>query len=147
MICVMTRFRLNHVWHLVSMYLALRAMRVDLDAAPGLVRYAFLVEGPRACYTLSIWESEAALGRFINVPSHIAALRRAGRWCRDIWSGYWQLDAVSRSAQQWPGPAPWPALVAHPTHPNRLVLAPDVDGGTAASTRGGGSASMSGRTH
>jgi heme-degrading monooxygenase HmoA len=129
MICVMTRFRLNHVWHLVSMYRALRSMRADLDAAPGLVRHAFLVEAPRTCYTLSIWESEAALERFINMRSHIAALRRARRWCRDIWSGYWPLAAVSRSAQQWPGRAPWPVLVAHPTHPNRLVPVADSDGG------------------
>jgi heme-degrading monooxygenase HmoA len=123
MICVMTRFRLNHVRHLISMYLAFRGMRADLNAAPGLVRYAFLVEGPRACYTLSIWESEAALEQFANVRSHIAALRRAQGWCSDIWSGYWQLDAVSRSAQEWPGRPPWPALVAHPTLPDRLVLA------------------------
>jgi hypothetical protein len=130
MICVMTRFRLRHVWGLVSMYLALQTMRADLDAAPGLVRCAFLVAGPRTCYTLSLWESEAALERFANVRSHIAALRRAQRWCDDIWSGYWQLDAVSRSAQQWPGRVPWPGLVAHPTHPNRLVPAVGGASGT-----------------
>jgi heme-degrading monooxygenase HmoA len=130
MICVITRFRLSRVRHLVSMYLALRAMRADLEAAPGLVRYAFLVEGPRACYTLSIWESEAALEQFASVPSHIDALRAAQRWCRDIWSSYWQLDAVSRSAQQWPGRVSWPPLAAHPAHPNRLVLAAEGDDGT-----------------
>ena len=59
MICVMTRFRLNHVWDLASMYRALRSMRADLATAPGLIRHAFLVEGPRTCYTLSLWESEA----------------------------------------------------------------------------------------
>jgi heme-degrading monooxygenase HmoA len=74
----MTRFRLSHVWHLISMYLALRTMRADLDTAPGLIRSAFLVEGPRTCYTLSLWESEAALEQFANVRSHIAALRRGG---------------------------------------------------------------------
>jgi heme-degrading monooxygenase HmoA len=134
MICVMTRFRLRRVRHLISMYLAFRAMRPDLDAAPGLVRYAFLVEGPRACYTLSIWESEAALERFANVPGHITALRRAQRWCREIWSGYWQLEAVSRSAQQWPGPASWPPLVAHPTHPNRRVPVAKAESGTVAAS-------------
>ena len=131
MICVMTRFRLRHVWGLVSMYLALRTMRADLDAAPGLVRRAFVVEGPRTCYTLSLWESEAALERFINVRSHIAALRRAQGWCDDIWSGYWRLDAVSRSAQEWPGRVPWPVFVAHPTHPDRLVPAAKGESGTA----------------
>ena len=131
MICVTTRFRLRRAWHLVPMYLAFRAMRADLDAAPGLIRYAFLVEGPLACCALSIWESEAALERFANVPRHIAALRRAHqRWCRDVWSGYWRFDAVSRSADRWPGPVPWPALTAHPTHRNRLVpAAGDGSGG------------------
>jgi heme-degrading monooxygenase HmoA len=131
MICVMTRFRLSRVRHLLSMYLAFRAMRVDLDAAPGLVRYAFLVEGPHACYTVSIWESEAALERFANVPSHIAALRRAQRWCHAIWSSYWRLEAVSRSAQDWPGRAPWPTFTAHPAHPNRLVPAVENSGSIA----------------
>lgn len=134
MICVMTRFRLSHAWRLVSMYLAFRAIRADLDAAPGLVRYAFLVEGPRTCYTLSIWRSEAALEQFANVPSHITALRRAHGWCRDIWSTYWQFDAVSRSAQRWPGRVPWPALVAHPVHPHRLVLTAEDGGGTTAAS-------------
>jgi heme-degrading monooxygenase HmoA len=130
MICVMTRFRLRHVGHLVSMYRALRFMRADLGTAPGLIRHAFVVEGPHTCYTLSLWESEAALEQFANVRSHIAALRRAQRWCDDIWSGYWQLDAISRSAEQWPGRVPWPALTAHPTLPDRLVLTAEDKGGT-----------------
>jgi quinol monooxygenase YgiN len=146
MICVMTRFRLSRVWHLVSMYLAFQAMRSDLDAAPGLIRYAFLVEGPRTCYTLSIWESEAALERFVNVRSHIAALRRAQRWCHDIWSGYWRLDAVSRSAQDWPGRVPWPAQGAHPVHPDRLVLATDGHSGAGVNKLRGASTSSLGRT-
>jgi heme-degrading monooxygenase HmoA len=146
MICVMTRFRLNRVRHLVSMYLAFRAMRPDLDAAPGLVRYAFLVEGPRACITVSIWESETALERFANVPSHIAALRRAQRWCHDIWSSYWQLEAVSRSAQRWPGRVPWPAFQAHPAHPNRLIAATEGDSGATVNKLRGASPTSSDRT-
>jgi heme-degrading monooxygenase HmoA len=146
MICVMTRFRLNRVRHLVSMYLAFRAMRPDLDAAPGLVRYAFLVEGPRACITVSIWESETALERFANVPSHIAALRRAQRWCHDIWSSYWRFDAVSRSAQRWPGRVPWPAFQGHPAHPNRLIAATEGDSGAAVYKLHAASTSRSGRT-
>jgi len=129
MICVTTRFRLKRPWHLVRMYLAFWAMRPDLDAAPGLLRSAFLVEGPHACFTLSIWESEAALERFASVPNHVDALRRAQRWCHDIWSAYWRLDAVSRSAQCWPGREPWPALIAHATHPNRLAPAAERDDG------------------
>ena len=91
--------------------------------------------------------TEAALERFINVRSHIAALRRAQRWCDDIWSGYWQLDAVSRSAQQWPGRVPWPVLVAHPTHPNRLVPAAEGDSGLTTESEPRRARSVADRRH
>src|SRR5260370_35153616 len=115
MVCVTTRFYLKHFWQLVPMYLAYLRMRRDLDAAPGLIRYAFLLQSPLACCTFSIWESEQALVRFSNVPSHIDALRHAKAWCRSIWSAYWRFDALSLYACQWPGTVPWPALKTHPS--------------------------------
>ncbi len=54
MICVTTRFRLRHFWTLLPMYLTYRQMRRDLKQAPGLIRYAFLVQNPVACCTLSL---------------------------------------------------------------------------------------------
>jgi hypothetical protein len=54
MICVTTHFRLNHFWMLLPMYLTYRRMRRDLNQAPGLIRYAFLVQSPVACCTLSL---------------------------------------------------------------------------------------------
>jgi hypothetical protein len=129
MICVTTRFRLKHFWTLLPMYLTYRRLRRDLSAAPGLIRYAFLVQGPLACCTLSIWESEAALSAFANVPRHVDAVRRAKRWCRDIWSAYWRLDAISMYANQWQGPGrgKWPALESHPKYPWRLVERPQAE--------------------
>jgi hypothetical protein len=79
-------------------------MRRDLNQALGLTRYAFLPQSPVACCTLSLWESEAALSAFSNVPSHVNAVRCAKRWCREIWSAYWRIDAVSKYASQWQGP-------------------------------------------
>jgi hypothetical protein len=128
MMCVTTRFQLKHFWDLLPMYLAYRRMRGDLRKAPGLIRYAFLLQSPVAFCTLSVWESENALERFANVSSHVHALRYAKRQCRDIWSAYWRIDAISRHANQWQGAAGWPELVPHATHPNRLVqpLAPEA---------------------
>jgi hypothetical protein len=126
MICITTRFQLKHVWNLIPMYLAYRRMRRDLNTASGLIRYAFLLQSPVACCTLSIWESEAALRLFSNVPSHINAVRRSKRWCRDIWSAYWRIDAVSKTANRWQGPrrGRWPALMPHPVYYWRLVEPP-----------------------
>ncbi len=103
-------------------------MRQDLRVASGLIRYAFVLESPVAYYMFSLWESEKALEEFSNAPSHLNAVRRAKQFCGDIWSGYWQFDAVSKSADQWTGPAPWPALTTHPVHPHRLIQTPGKEG-------------------
>lgn len=124
MICVTTRFRLKYFWQLIPMYLFYKGLRQDLQAAPGLIRYAFLFQSPLVCYTFSIWESEKAVMTFSNVPKHIHALRYAHQLCREIWSAYWHIDAFSRSANQWQGSTLWPPMTAHPTHPNRLVQMP-----------------------
>jgi heme-degrading monooxygenase HmoA len=108
MYCVTTRFRLKHFWQMVFMYLAYWRMQRDIRAAPGLIRHAFLLEGPRTCCTFSIWASEAAIRDFSNVLSHLAALRKSKQMCRDIWSAYWQLDMVSKYASSWPDRTPWP---------------------------------------
>ena len=123
MICVTTRFRLKHFWALIPMYLTYRRMRHDLTRAPGLIRYAFLLQSPVACCTLSIWESEAALVAFSNVPRHVNAVRRAKHLCQDIWSAYWRIDAISAYANRWQGPGrgQWPVLTPHPAYPWRLV--------------------------
>jgi hypothetical protein len=121
MICVTTRFRLKHFWQLIPMYLSYRSIQHDLDTIPGLIRYAFLFQSPIVCYTISVWESEKAIMTFSNLPSHISALRYAKRLCRDIWSAYWHINAVSKSANRWPGSVLWPSMTEHPTYPHLLV--------------------------
>jgi len=107
------------------MYLTYRTIRRDLRCTPmeGLVRYVFLMEGVRACYTLSIWESDDAIARFGNLVSHVSAARRSKRYCSHVWSAYWQLDALSRHSNSWPGAVQWPELLlhTHPLYPYRLV--------------------------
>lgn len=123
MFCVTTRFHLRTPFALLPMYLAYRRMWRDLEAAPGLLRHAFLIQSPLAVCTLSIWASREALECFANVSSHVAAVRYAKRTCRGIWSAYWELDAVSRYASEWDGRAAWPELVPDSSQPWRLVPA------------------------
>lgn len=113
MICVMTRFELRYFWDLVPVYVMYRGMRRGLERTPGLIRYAFLVQSPSACFTLSVWASGTDIGRFPHdVPGHVPAVRWVKRRCRAIWSGYWRLDMVSKTADQWPGTVPWPGGIA-----------------------------------
>jgi hypothetical protein len=100
---------------------------LDLKAAPGLIRYAFLLESPWVCYTFSIWESQQHLEKFSNASHHIHAVRHAKKLCRGIWSAYWHFDAVSKYANTWSGSPAWPALTAHPFYPYRLVQVSDQE--------------------
>lgn len=127
MYCVTTRFRLKHFWQLLPMYLSYWRMQRDLKVAPGLIRYAFLFEGPRTLCTFSIWESEEAIKTFSNVHSHITALRKSKLTCQAIWSAYWSLDAISKHASSWHDVRPWPPLTCHPKHSHRLIPISEKD--------------------
>lgn len=84
--------------------------RVAADArqrdVPGLRQSVLLFEGPRACFSLSIWDGLPLFSA--NVPSHIDAANsvfgslgfdEAGA---QLWSTTWQLSSVS-SNLNWPG--------------------------------------------
>lgn len=135
MMCITTRFRLKHTWCLAPMYLAYWRMRRTLRTTPGLIRFAFLLQSPVVCYTFSIWESEAALVEFSNVPEHLHAVRHAPQLCRRIWSAYWRVDGVSKHARQWQGYPSWPSLTQHPTRRGRLVERSIVERSTVEGVR------------
>ncbi len=127
MYCVTTRFRLKHFWQLLPMYLAYWRMQRDLEVVPGLIRYAFLFEGPRTLCIFSVWESEDAIKDFSNVRSHLAALRKSKHMCQAIWSAYWSLDAISKYASSWHGVKSWPTLTPHTKYPHRLIPISEKD--------------------
>lgn len=102
------------------MWLLFRQMRPALQAAPGLLRFAFLIENPHSCVTFSIWESESAIQAFSDQKSHVRAVRFAKRHCKEIWSAYWTLDALSKLASQWSGEVAWPSMMIDPRVPYRL---------------------------
>ena len=108
--CMLTRFGLRSLWSLVPFYLAYRRVRGEARSIPGLLRTAFLIEGPRTCYTLSIWQNDSAIHAFGSLPGHVRAARAAfGRtWRKDvnraeIWSAQFRLWAVSCHNLQWEG--------------------------------------------
>lgn len=106
-VCVITRFGLSSLRHLLPMYFDYRHVIADTEATqtPGLLRSAFLIENPTTCYTLSLWTGRSDIPRFgTNIPYHVNAARRAfGRvsYRKDrgpeIWSTKWRLMSVSNN--------------------------------------------------
>ena len=76
----------------------------------GLLHAGFLVEGPRTCYSFSLWSDEGAILEFGTfVTSHVHAARHAFRSTfrkdlqrPEIWSTQWQLSAASNNLN-WEG--------------------------------------------
>jgi hypothetical protein len=106
-VCVVTRFGLRRPHHLLSTYLDYRRVVRDALASrtPGLLRTAFLVEGPSACFSVSIWRDADAIPVFgTNVREHTVAGNRVfGRLAvgqnglAEIWSTKWRLVSVSNN--------------------------------------------------
>ena len=107
--CVITRMRMRRPWHVVIAYRRYRRVRsaAARRRPPGLLKSAFLVEGPLTCFSLSLWDREPQLSAF--VPEHIAVVNTTFgslRECPDggpeLWSTTWQLLGASRNLR-WSG--------------------------------------------
>lgn len=105
--CVITRMRLRRPWHLVSAYRIHRSLRraAQRRQVDGLLKTAFLVEGARTCYSLSIWDGEPMFSG--RVPEHVKAVNKVFALLAfdedrgpELWSTTWRLDALSHN-QRW----------------------------------------------
>lgn len=105
--CVVTRFHLRSVWSLPWMWLAYLHIRREARQVRGLLRTAFLVEGPRTCFLFSIWADDRALKEFgTRVETHVQAARMSfkrtfnrRRQRAEVWSTQWRLSGVSNNLQ------------------------------------------------
>lgn len=102
--CVITRFGLKSARHLLPTLRQFRAVSraADRSAVPGLLKFAFLIENLRACYSLSLWSQEPRFSA--HVPEHIdAASEVFGSLAYDqergpeLWSTTWRLDSVTNN--------------------------------------------------
>lgn len=107
--CVITRMRMRRTRDVVSAYRGHRRLRRAVEARrpPGLLQAAFLLEGPRTCYSLSLWDGEPRFSA--AVPEHIELVTSSfGTFVLaegegpEVWSTTWSLDAVS-SNLRWSG--------------------------------------------
>lgn len=107
---VLTRFGLRHAWQMPLMYLDFHRVARRARRTPGLLRAAFLIEGPRTCYSLSLWKDAMAVPLLSSyAPEHVEVAR--GSFGRihyesgvgpELWSTKWRLVTVSNNLR-WPG--------------------------------------------
>jgi len=119
--CVITRIGLRSIWAMPWMWRAFIRVKRDALRIPELKRVAFLLEGPRSFFILSVWSDEAGLVTFgTQVSLHLAAVRQAfasasrhqGR--PEVWSTQWSIHAASNNTQ-WNASDNWSSLLRRPS--------------------------------
>ncbi len=102
--CVVTRMEYRHAWLLPIAAWHHHRIARESRHITGLKRFAFLIESPRICFILSIWEGEEAYVTFMSqARSHLYAARSAfAGVVRDhgkprIWSTEWAIRATSQN--------------------------------------------------
>lgn len=108
--CVITRFEVRSTVALLRFYWSFRRVRAQSRRIPGLLASLFLIENRRTCYTLSLWQDEAAILRFnTQVVAHVHAANACFRDLATVdrrallWSAQFKLFAVSPNNLRWRG--------------------------------------------
>lgn len=70
-----TELRLRSIFKLFAFLRHVKAIRKQLETAPGLIRYTTAPKRFTCFQTLSAWESEVAMYDFMRSGAHLAAMK------------------------------------------------------------------------
>ena len=122
LIAVTTRSRLRSLRFLPVMLLATWRVRRQLGRAPGIVRWASVVAGPREFWTLTVWRSRHDMQEFMRSGAHGEIMWQLPRWLRSFWLMRWRPG--ERELGSWAGvelAVPRPQASASPRSPRALA--------------------------
>ena len=90
-----TRLKLKSVWPFIPFFRANEAAVKALTGMPGYIDGAELIDKGLVFWTLTAFESEAAMKAFRNGMPHLEAMRRISDWCSEAAYAHWmQEEAV-----------------------------------------------------
>ncbi len=89
------------LWMAPVVLLQCRRLRREAERAPGYVTSFAVAVGWRTIMNVSVWTSRDAALWWSGLDGHVAAVRRMYGWAEEVWSGEWNLNAVSSSARSW----------------------------------------------
>ena len=99
---VATRFHLRSLADTIRFFRAARPVTALLEGGPlGLVGFSLMARPlARRFWTLSVWEEEGSVERFVGDPTHVAAIRRLRTGLRTFDSVRWS-DGGAACPPSW----------------------------------------------
>ena len=87
-----TRLRVRSVRYLISFFIYNERAVKELLKTPGLLAGKELIDKNLTFWTLTLWETEAAMKAFRNGEAHRKAMRKLPVWCDEGSYVHWQQE-------------------------------------------------------
>lgn len=89
-LAVTTRSRLKHRYQFFPMFIASLRIRRQLADAPGCIRFASIIAGPREFWTITVWRTRDEMLDFMRSGAHEDIMWLFGKWLKSFWLTRWR---------------------------------------------------------
>ena len=96
-----TRLRLRHWWYLPAFFLGSNRSITQARKAPGFRKGITLADRKRAFWTLTGWESEAAMKAYRSSGPHKTVMGKLPGWCDEAAVAHYQADELPPWTEAW----------------------------------------------
>ncbi len=96
-----TRLRLRHWWYLPAFFWGSNRSIAQARKAPGFHRGLTLADRKRAFWTLTGWESEAAMRKYRGSGAHQEVMGKLPGWCDEAAVAHYQADELPPWTEAW----------------------------------------------
>lgn len=96
-----TRLRLRHWWYLPAFFLGSNRSITQARKAPGFRKGMTLADRKRAFWTLTGWESEAAMKAYRSSGPHKTVMGKLPGWCDEAAVAHYQADELPPWTEAW----------------------------------------------
>lgn len=97
----LTRLRLRHWWKLPEfLWRSIRSMS-QARASEGYIEGSTLGDRQRTFWTMTAWESEAAMKAYRGAGAHKAAMKKLPSWCDEACVAHYNSDSLPSWSEAW----------------------------------------------
>jgi hypothetical protein len=96
-----TRLRLRHWWYLPAFFLGSNRSITQARKAPGFRKGMTLADRKRTFWTLTGWESEAAMKAYRSSGPHKTVMGKLPNWCDEAAVAHYQSDELPAWTEAW----------------------------------------------
>lgn len=96
-----TRLRLRHWWYLPEFFWRSQQSMTQAKKTPGYRKGLILVDRRRAYWTLTGWDSEAAMKAYRSSGAHKVAMSKLPGWCDESAVAHYEGSDLPSWAEAW----------------------------------------------